>query len=337
MTLQLVDGRGEIVNTVSFSGPPSPRVGPCVTVPPPAARVAASAAYFGDGSGTISRLERAGAAVPAAHFPVTATTFFSWAVSPDGRQFIAILLTPPPLLDPIPAGPADPFVAGGHWTLDLYTEVAGGAATRTLHRDLGHVMQPPGPTLIAGWDDAGPVATLGSYTCVQNPLPSVRYSGSTLVHLAADGTDLDTIGGTGCINPWDELHDGTVLCGSPAWSDFSVRTRAGVEMWNRSTGHYVQDLALSPDASAVSLNGDISQIQFRDGGSSASFARTSQPAYSLLGWFGNYYVAVLKAGTEIGLAPARDVTNFADLHVTASPACTDCFPAAVSLVGTLGI
>lgn len=336
MTLELVDAHGQVVNSSSFDGPPSPLIRGCVSVAPPAARIAAGAVFFADSSGAIWRLEKSGAATQVAHFPATPTTFLSWAVSPDGKQFIAILLSTPPLLNPAPQPPLDPFVASGHWTLDLYTEPAGGAPTRTLHKDFGHVLASPGPTMIAGWDDGGPIATLGSYVCVQNPLPSVRYTGSSLIHLAADGTHLDTIGGGGC-SVWDELHDGTVLCGGPDWASFSVRTRAGVELWTRSTGHYMRDLALSPDARAVSLNGDLVQVQFRDGGSASSIARTSQPTFTLLGWFGNDYVAALKDGTQLGLVPARTLTNFIDLHHAVAPACTDCFPAAVSLVGTLGI
>src|SRR4029077_13422768 len=85
----------------------------------------------------------------------------SFAVSPDGKQVIAIVITA------TAAGPA---------TLDLEEAAAGGATTIALHKVLS--AQALGPTEITGWDSAGPTATLNSLICVQQAPPSVEYTGT---------------------------------------------------------------------------------------------------------------------------------------------------------------
>jgi hypothetical protein len=340
-TVELIDGRGHVDAQVDFAAPGPPFVPYCAAIPPPPVRVAAGSAYFADNTGVIRRLDAAGQVSRVADFPIKSTSFLSFAVSPDGQKLIAIVFnTPTPVNPPPPAFTIDPFVATSHWTLDVETATAGGPTTTTLHRDFGHQYPASGPTLIAGWDDAGPVATLNSAICTQNVIPSFEYTGSRLVHIGQDGSHLDVIGGSGC-DPWDELHDGTVLCGGNQASGFSVRTRNGSALWSsRLADVYFTEPRLSPDATGVSVNqlGGAGLIFSRDADTPASSGRSSGPSEDLLGWFGDDYVVALRAQSpaELGLYPRADPTNFIDLGRIGT-LCDQCPFNPVTLAGTIGI
>lgn len=334
-TVELVDRRGHVAASADFVAPAAPFVAGSVAVTPPVVRVAAGAAFFADSAGVIRRLDADGTVTTVATFAITPDQFLSYAVSPDAKQLIAILVSTPPVIKPIPPFGTDPYVASGHWTLDLETAVAGGATTRVLHRDFGH-LGPGRPTLIAGWDDAGPVATLNSYLSVQNVVPSLEYTGTQLVHLAMDGTHLDVIGGAGC-SAMDELHDGTVLCVGGDWRSLSVRTRGGDVLWSLNVDGFVSEPRLSPDGSAVSLNGDQVGVYLRDAPAPASSARLSGVTSQVLGWFGSDQVVLLDSRGRLALAAVTDLHASIDLGLTPQPECNACIPQRVVLAGTLGI
>jgi hypothetical protein len=86
------------------------------------------------------------------------------------------------------------------------------------------------PTLIAGWDSAGPLATLHTRLFIETGADSRRFQGTTLVHLSSDGTHLDSIGGAGC-RPVDLTLAGKVLCLQPS-SLLQVRSAAGQDLWS---------------------------------------------------------------------------------------------------------
>jgi len=335
-TIEIIDSRGHLNASTDFSAPGRPFMSGCVGLPPPSVRVAAGAVFFADSIGRIHRLEASGAVTQVASFPITSNQFLSFAVSPDGQKLIAILFGTPPVINPMPPFGVDPYVATGHWTLDLETAITGGATTKVLHRDFGHTYPSTGPTLIAGWDDAGPVATLNSYMCLQSSIPSVEYTNGSLIHLGSDGTHLDVIGGAGC-QPWDELHDGTTICGGADWQSFTVRTRAGTQLWSGNVGRFVLEPRLSPNGDGVSVNGDAVQVYLRDSGQPASFARELAAKPYILGWVGSDYVLALKGGSLLGLVPVADMSNFIGLGLSLQTACADCDPTPVSLAGTLGV
>jgi hypothetical protein len=199
-----------------------------------------------------------------------------------------------------------------------------------FHKDLGAAF--PSPTVITGWDDFGPTATLNTQICVQNVVPSTRYSG-TLVHLALDGTHLDQIGGSGC-QAWDELTDGTVLCGANDWQGFSVRRHNGDVVWSRATD-FLDDVKMSPDGNGVATADGA--IYLRDTYQPASSARTAAPGARLLGWGDPGHVVTLGNDGRVGLAPANDPSSILDLGLTISSSCLFCTPYGVKLIGTLGI
>ncbi len=307
-TVELIDAAGKIAANADFSPPANPLMVGCVPIPPPAVRVAAGAVFFADSAGAIHKLDANGSTATVANFPITQDQFLSFAVSPDGQKLVAIVFSTPPVVNRTPAFGVDPYAPSGQWTLDLESAITNGPTTKVLHKDFGHNFPSTGPTLIAGWDDNGELATLNSVVCVQNGIPSVEYTGNPLIHLGSDGTHLDTIGGSGC-QAWDELHDGTILCGGSDWTSFSVRTRGGSQLWAQA-GSFMQEPRLSPNGGGVSLNGDKSQIFLRGGS--------------------------LKGGQKLGIVPVASPSTFKDLGVSVQPACTACLPFPVSLIGMLG-
>lgn len=331
----MVDGSGHVVASADFNAPVRPFIPGCASLTPPTVRVAAGAAFFADSTGAIRRLDTTGAVTPVATFPLNANQFLSFGVSPDGQKLMAILFSTPPLLSPIPQFPADPYVSTGHWTLDLETALTGGSTTTVLHKDFGHTFPSTGPTLIAGWDDTGPVATLNSTVCVQNIVASVEYTGMPLLHLGSDGSHLDTIGGAGCI-PLDELHDGTILCQATTGFSYTVRAHTGGVLWNPTTTSFVQEGKLSPNGYGVVVNGDKVQVFYRGSSQVGSITGQSGASVFALGWFGNDQIVAVE-GFHIGLVPRTTPATFTDLGLPVLTGCNSCMvPVPVSLAGTIG-
>jgi hypothetical protein len=332
MTVRLVDRKGHVTANTQFIPPPLPAISNCADVLQLPVRVADGAAYFADSSGLIRRLSVDGAVSNVATFKLTSKQqALSFAVSPDGQQLIAIVLSTPPLHNPPPQTLGDPVFGPGTWSLDLETAMAGGTTTVVLHRDLGSSV--PSPTVITGWDQFGPTATLHSQICTQNSLPSYRYTG-TLVHLALDGTHLDQIGGANC-NAWDELFDGTVLCGGTDWQSLSVRQKNGDVLWSRSDAFGV-DVKLGPDGNGVASGG---VVYLRNSSQVASFARQTapEPPFQILGWADPGHVVTIATDGRLGLADAAiDPLTPVDLGLTLNTFCELCIPYRVSLIGTIG-
>ena len=331
--VELIDANGKVAASANFSPPANPLIVGCVPIAPPAVRVAAGAVFFADSTGVIHRLDPNGSSSPVANFAITQDQFLSFAVSPDGQKLVAIVFSTPPVVNRTPQFGVDPYAPSGHWTLDLESAITNGPTTKVLHRDFGPSFPSTGPTLIAGWDDNGMLATLNSYVCVQNAIPSVEYTGNPLIHLGSDGTHLGAIGGSGCW-AWDELHDGTILCGGSDWSSFSVRTGGGSQLWGAAAG-LMQEPRLSPDAGGVSVNGDKTQIFLRGSSTPANVTAPSSTIY-LLGWYGSENVLALMGGQKLGLVPVASPSTFKDLGVNVSPACSACLPVPVALIGVLG-
>lgn len=330
-TLRLLDLSGHVVASTQFAPPERPVYGPCATILQPPVRVAAGAVYFADKTGLVRKLSVTGSVSDVATFALTSPQqALSFAVSPDGSQLIATVFTAPPLHNPPPQRLGDPFLDPGSWTLDLETAVAGGRTNAVLHRTLAGL--PPAPTEITGWDTVGPTAVLNSWICTQNGFPSWRYTSGTLVHLGLDGAHLERIGGADC-TAWDELVDGTVLCGGRDDQSFTVRTRSGSTIWSGGGGS-MEDVQLSPDASAVTSAGE-GTIYLRDSVHRATGARTADPQSQFAGWAGASTVLVLRGDGHIGVAPATDPSMFSDLGLTVGKTCPTCGFYDVRAYGTI--
>jgi outer membrane protein assembly factor BamB len=331
MSVRLVDRSGGVMASTQFTPPPLPAFAYCADVVQLPVRVADGAAYFADSSGLVRRLSVDGAISSVATFKLTKQQALSFAVSPDGKQLIAIVLSTPPLRNPPPQRLGDPVFGPGTWSLDLETAMAGGTTTVVLHTDLGTSV--PSPTVITGWDQFGPTATLNSQICTQNSLPSFRYTG-TLVHMALDGTHLDRIGGPDC-NAWDELFDGTVLCGGSDRQSFSVRQKNGDVLWSRSDA-FGNDVKLAPDGNGVASAG---VVYLRNSSQAASFAPQTapEPPYHILGWADSGHVVTIANDGRLGLADAAvDPLTAVDLGLTLNVFCELCIPYRASLIGTIG-
>lgn len=272
-----------------------------------------------------------GTITPVTAFPLAnKQQALSFAVSPDGSQLIAIILSTPPLHNPPPQTLGDPLFDPGTWSLDLETAVAGRTAAVVLHRNLGSV-SPPSPTVITGWDQVGPTATLNTAICTQNVIPSTRYNG-TLIHLGSDGTHLDRIGGSDC-NAWDELADGTVLCGGNDWQSFSVRRSNGEVVWSRAGGD-LRDVRLSPDGNGVASSSGA--VYLRDTTQATSSTRLGDTAGQILGWADGGHVVTITGDRQLGIASvATSPLVVMSLDLTFTSPCQGC-AVEVSLIGTLG-
>lgn len=319
--VEIIDLGGKVVASASFmaSTPNSPTMG-CIVIIPPAVRVAAGGAYFVDASGAIRRLDPAGKTTDITTLKLlTSRPLISFAVSPDGVQLMATVV--------------NDAVEGG--TLDLENATSGSPATIVFHRSLaqpGH-----GATLITGWDNGGPTASLESVTCVPNRPASSEFTGSALVHLAPDGTHLDQIGGRDCA-PLDELADGTVLCTTAYQDSFTVRNQHGDVGWGDPEP--VSEPRLSPDGTAVAVNfgtidGNIPTVITPMGSRPSSGARLNMTRGTVLGWAGKDQLVVVRQDGHLGLLSAKGPVVFADLGLTLGQQC--CAPDSVFLAGTIGV
>jgi hypothetical protein len=253
-TVSIADPTGRVLASAKFDPPQHPMLGNVADVLQPPVRVAAGAVFYADGHGVVRRLGRDGSVTTVATFPATGSQQeLSFAVSLDGRQLMASVLTTPPLHVPPPANVGDPvFADNGHWSLELFTADAGQPAVSTFKRDLG--TQFPRPTVIAGWDAGGPLATLDTQLGTQQATASLRFAGDSLVHVGPDGTHLDQVAG-GC-RPLDEVADGTVLClaGAPTWQ-YEIRRSSGELVWQHAVpGQLPAYTYLSPDGAHVAVD-----------------------------------------------------------------------------------
>ena len=210
-TVEIVGPDGRVRAQASFTPPPAPVIGNAEPLLQSPVRTVAGSVFYADSTGAVHRLRPDGSNAVVATFPLTnAQQELSYAVSPDGAHLIALVLSTPPLHNPLPKTLGDPlFQDGGHWTLKLATADAGGATTTTLQRDLGTAY--PSATQIVGWDIKGPLATLNTNLGAQQAPLSAHLFGTPLIHLGADGTHLDVIGGPNCVAT-DVISNGTVIC-----------------------------------------------------------------------------------------------------------------------------
>jgi hypothetical protein len=312
-TVKIVDATGHVYAQASFVPPPVPVIGNAVPLLQSGVRTAGGAVFYADSTGAVHKLKSDGSTSVVATFPLSnAQQELSYAVSPDGAHLIAIILSTPPLHSPPPQTLGDPlFQAGDHWTLQLETADAGGSTATTLQRDLGTVY--PSPTQIVGWDNKGPLATISTNVGAQQAPPSAHIFG-TLIHLAADGTHLDAVGGPNC-RVADELADGTVLCDQD-WQGFSVRSPSGTTLWEAPfpSDNYYFGVWLSPDASAVAAQGIV--VTRTSVASAARQNNGGQSQQIALGWLDSSTLVEADQSGQLSLYEAHSFTKIRDLGVS---------------------
>jgi hypothetical protein len=188
------------------------------TVLTPEAHVAAGVVYFIDGGGVVRTLDHSGTVRQVAVFTMTQSQQeISFAVSPDGKQLVAALLTS---VGPTPSPGGAPWPSLiGPWKLELERAEIGGATT-VLHRwqAAATPSHPDGfaNIVMAGWDAHGPVAVFGSEVATQNALFNQQlYFGGHFANID-QGTGLPGSMLGSCVGsfggPWSVAADGTRIC-----------------------------------------------------------------------------------------------------------------------------
>jgi hypothetical protein len=312
-TVKIVDATGHVYAEASFVPPPAPNIGNAVPLLQSPVRTAGGAVFYADSTGAVHRLKPDGSTSVVATFPLSnAQQELGYAVSPDGAHLIATVFSTPPLHNPPPQTLGDPiYQEGGHWTLKLETADAGGTTTTTLQRDLGTAY--PSPTTIVGWDKSGPLATTLTQLGAQQARPSSHIFGQ-LIHLAPDGTHLDSLGGADCAQA-DELSDGTVVC-DQVWEQFSVRSSSGATLWQASfpSDNYYYGIWLSPDANAVAVQGIVvTRTSVASGARQNNGGQSQQIA---LGWLDSSTLVEADQSGQLSLYEAHGFTKIRDLGVS---------------------
>lgn len=234
----------------------------------PEAVLAAGAVYAIDGAGRVCRIDRYGADEYVTTFPITSPhQAVSFAVSPDGAQLMAAVVTYP-IYSPGPL-PYQPVVSGS-WELDMELAASGGTARVVRHQEKAW-SSPPGVNnvVMAGWDSTDPVGVVGSYEGLGGPPPDGdRWPGDLSVHAVHLGLD-GSIGGTlgpnvaaippnGCglvsLGP-----NGAILCESGGGPGFNpqvyVGTTEGQMLWSSPISIYpAGSIVLSPEGSRMAMD-----------------------------------------------------------------------------------
>jgi hypothetical protein len=296
----------------TFSARRIPSVGNAATLLDSEGQVVDGAIYFVDASGMVRRMVKR-----VAQFPISsAQQSISFAVSPDGSEVIAAVLTYPvnvPQTDPSQP-PWGTFT--GPWRLQIEKVTASGSAS-ILHQWQSNTTQYPNASggfqniWLAGWDSQGPIALVGQNTGTQNAwLSNQRYFGGQFARLNSNGTPGAPIGPAGCLPYWRPVL-GRFVCtgtnpgalgavdvvgldGRISWSGNAPATQNG------NTGDFV----ISPDASRLAMDGEVVTL------ASNAVARIN-PNFQPQGWLDN--------GTLIGWLPQNGPTapHMAILHLSA--------------------
>lgn len=220
---------GRVRAQASFTSRPLPVFGRGITLLQPDARVVHGKVYYVDALGAVRSLTPDGKVANVTRFPVPAPTEheLSFAVSPDGTSVMASVVTLPAVFKPDENGfpVRDP---GGHYLLDIYDAVVGGAPRLIVHHDLGvrvgaadDYALPDGKAQLVGWDAVGPVATVDTYWLTQQGPAGRQVFGVHLVHLDRSGNPGPPVGGADC-QPIAELPTGKS----------SARTKCGASSRN---------------------------------------------------------------------------------------------------------
>jgi hypothetical protein len=269
VTLAGFDGYAHVKVSFAPRRVPDMSADGAVPILQPEAVLAASAVYVIDGSGVVCRIDRHGTSHEVTTFPITsAHQAVSFAVSPNGTQLMAAVLTYP-VFSPGPT--AYQPVVSGQWELSLEVAAAGGTAKVVSHLEKAWSNGPfdQNNIVMAGWDGADPIGVVGSFVGGTPGIDGDRWPGDLsvhAVHLGLDGAigaslgpNGAAIGPNGCglvsLGP-----AGAVLCetggGMGIRPQVDVGTAGGQVLWTSPSSIFASGgVSLSPDESLMAMDG----------------------------------------------------------------------------------
>jgi hypothetical protein len=242
------------------------------TTPPRAASVAAGKVFFLDGNGLIQSLSTTGQLQTVTSFSLTGQQMLSFAVSPDGSQLMASILTVPPVTAAGDACGPKPWYAGT-FIQDIFKVAVGGSPQLIRHETVPEfapsTLNMSGVAChleFVGWDLVGPFATYP--TCFGPGGGPVQYRGPVVTVDVATGQIIRQIADPHTCWVEDVATSGTFICdlGGLLGRDISVRGADGNEIWRitaQPNGGY-PDPFLSPNEQYV-LAGAGAEVMGRDG------------------------------------------------------------------------
>jgi hypothetical protein len=263
----------------SFQPRIPPYIGNAATLlAPHEAYVVRGVVYYIDGFGTVWSMGADGQQRTVARFPIGVTQQeVSFAVSPDGCQFAAAVLSIPPKGPPLSG---DPFpTLNGTWKLETMSSAAGGGA-QVLHTWTG-TTYPGGQggfdnLTVVGWDSSGPIVVVGAplgtqaTSFIENP----DFFGGTLAHLDAQGMPSAPITTNACTAIQVSVR-ADITCVSPSTDGqsvvISVLSSSGAVEVAPITVAGVPDVAVGPNGMFAATG------QWRNGNASGTLPANFQP------------------------------------------------------------
>ena len=249
----------------TFIPMPVPYVGCANAVLPVSAQVAAGKVYFADGAGVIRALAPGGQPVEVTRFPLQSTqSMLSFAISPDGTQLLATIITLPPK----PASAADPCASwasgqGSSIAQDVYA-ADNGSAARLLYSTTSSGR--PDVMAFIGWDKVGPEGTYPTVWAVQGGGPH-HYNGVPVRIDPNTGHVTGPVSIPELCAVEDIAASGDFVCVPAGTRDFTMRKPDGTELWHYSPPtniSYFLEL-ISPDENHLLALGSTSAVIDRDG------------------------------------------------------------------------
>jgi hypothetical protein len=271
----------------SFQPRPRPYVGNAAPLlPPNEAYVVHGLVYYIDGLGQVWSMGADGKQVSVTRFPISGTQQeVSFAVSPDGCQLAASVLTLP-AKGPTPAGGGPPSLVGS-WKLETMTATKG-ATPQVLHTWTSPTY--PGAAggfanvTLVGWDSTGPLVVVGAGLGTQNisVVANEYFDGGTIAHLQADGTPGPAIAAPAGCDEAQITPDGLITCTVPG-TDTQM-----ISVIDASGAVVVQPFSAPlPSVVAVGPGGAIAAAgHWRVGGASGALPANFEPE----GWINDHTI-----------------------------------------------
>jgi hypothetical protein len=271
----------------SFQPRARPYVGNAATLlPPNEAYVVHGLVYYADGLGQIWTMGADGKQVSVARFPIgSPQQWLSFAVSPDGCQFAAAVLTLPAKGPPQNGAPFPTLV--GPWKLETMIASEGGPS-QSLH--VWTSTEYPGANggfqnlTVVGWDSAGPLVVVGADLGTQNvaEVANMYFTGGAVAHLSPDGTPGPAIRLPAGCSPQQVTAGGDITCSTPS------ADRQTISVVGSSGQVLVQPFsAVAPTVVAVGPAGLIAVPgQWRNGGASGGLPANFAPE----GWIDDHTI-----------------------------------------------
>ena len=309
MVIAGLDGLARAQTTFTPISPPT--MGCYGTALPTSAYVAAGEVFFADGSGVIRSLSVQGRVQTIATFPTSSQQMLSFAVSPDGSQLLATVLTVPQMTSSGAACTGSQQIYSGDFTLDVFWALAGGNPKPLYHETLpvGPSKQYPCTLELAGWDRVGP---FGIHPACLGPAGgAVHYFGGPVVRVnAATGQALNQVADPTTCVVQDIALSGDFVCDPPGvGADVIVRRPDGSDIWRfvAQPNDGYNYAFLSPDERHVLAQGHTEEVLGSEGTDVKLIENQSEQTF--FGW--------LDASTVIGEGPNGNL-SYASLNSPAT-------------------